>query len=168
MHRNSQPRLLVLAFLAATVALVVGTAAACGTPEKTVTESRREERSDLTSEQVEKKAAFDRKQQDERTTLTADQAREAITIEMVKNDDQTRFAIDARERLAKLDARVVEMRKLGKKIDVSAVEARDAIQAHIATFDNEPMARVDWSIQRDQVDSELKLLGERLDTIARS
>ena len=50
--------------------------------------------------------------------------------------DQSKFAIDVRERIAKYDARMVELRKIGKRIDPATVAARDAIAAHNELCDN--------------------------------
>lgn len=139
----------------------------CTTADKSVAESQRDERSDLSADQSEQRAAFERKQQDERSGLTADQAHEIVEGEMANVGDQRNFAIDARERLAKLDARVVELRKNGRRVDDGAMAARDAIVTHIAVFDDEVMARTVWTTHKDQLNSELSALSNRLDQIAK-
>jgi hypothetical protein len=155
--------------LALPLAIAAPMAVSCATttPE-TVAEAQRDDRIELTVEQREEKAAFEKKQQNERSGLVADQATANATAAMANELDQSKFAIDVRERIAKYDARMVELRKIGKPIDPATVAARDAIAAHNELCDNEKMSQEVWSSHRDQLNSELVALGNQIERDAKN
>ncbi len=152
-------------------AVVATLGAGCATtndPDKLAAEHS-EERIELADDQNKEHAAVDRAQQEERIELAADQARENVnaSAKEVKRDvnqeaEQAKFAIDSREQLAKFDARMVELRKVGKPIDESTARARNVIAARIDACDDEVLEKASWTAQRDVITSELKALDNQL------
>ena len=151
----------LLSFSAVLLALGV-TGCATQTPA-TVAQDQRTETRELNADQKEDSAAFDRMQQDERSGLKADQAQERSDVAMSNAADQQKFVIDARERVAKLDARIAEQRKLGRPVDQATVDARTAVLAHIELSDDTPMTHATWMKHRDEIDAELTALSNAID-----
>jgi hypothetical protein len=77
--------------------------------------------------------------------------------------DQEKFVIEARERLAKIDARIAEQRKLGRPVDQATVDARTAATAHIELSDDTPMTYKSWTKHRDDINAELAALTNQLE-----
>jgi hypothetical protein len=148
-------------FAVVSVVAVVG-CATTATPQ-TVAADQRKENAEFREDQREDSAAFDRQQQDERSALRADQAKARVDVKMSNEQDQKNFAIEARERVAKLDARVVELRKLGKRVSPEIISARDAVLAHIELTDDTPMTHDAWMKDRDAVNAELAALSSSID-----
>lgn len=151
------------------VVATIGTGCATTTDPDKVAAEHSEERIELADDQNKEHAAMDRGQQEERIELAADQARENVDIAAkdVKKDvtqeaEQAKFAIDSREQLAKFDARVAELRKLGKPVDESTTRARNVIAARIDACDNEILDKAAWTAQRDVIVSELKALDNQI------
>lgn len=76
--------------------------------------------------------------------------------------EQSTFAIDAKEKLAKLDARLLELERLGRSIDDSTMRAHDEVARHIAACDDEIMSRETWLKHKEQVAVELPALSNQV------
>lgn len=159
---------------AVVASLSLGVGCATTNPDKLAAEHS-EERIELADDQNKEHAKVDREQQEERIELAADQARENVDVAAkdVKKDvtqeaEQAKFAIDAREQLAKFDARIAELRKLGKPVDESTARARNVIAARIDACDNEVLEKASWTAQRDVITSELKALDNQLGRIEKA
>ncbi|HEY1098112.1 MAG TPA: hypothetical protein VGF99_04260 [Myxococcota bacterium] len=156
------------------VVATIGMGCATTDPDK-LAAKHSEERIELADDQNKEHAAVDREQQEERIELAADQARENVNAsekgvkrEVGQEAEQAKFAIDARERLAKFDARMAELRKLGKPVDESTARARNVIAARIDACDDEILDKQSWTAQRDVIKSELDALDNQIDRIEKN
>lgn len=155
------------AFLAVAACAFVGAASmACSsTSSSKLAAEHSEERAELSEEQVTERAELERQQREEQVALNANQARDhvkanasAVKGEVSFEAEQSTFAIDAKEKLARLDARIVELQRLGSSIDDSTMRARDEVARHIAACDDEVMSREVWLKHKEGVSSELAAL----------
>lgn len=146
---------------------------ACASTPATQSEHQREEKRDLSQEQLESRAAAERQQSERRADLAAHQAGEDLNAEAQVDKaaatftvEQSKYAISAKEQLAKIDARIVELRRLGKTIEPATTHARDAVAAHLQAFDDEAMSRDAWIKHCDALDSEMVALDNQVDRVA--
>lgn len=123
------------------------------------------ERAELAEKQVDEQAELDRKQREARVDLAADQAREHVAVdatstkkEVTFEAEQERFAIDVKEKLAKLDARIDELRRTGHSIDMATLQARDEVARDIAACDGEMDNRDAWLQQKESIQVKLTAL----------
>lgn len=150
-----------LAALAALAPLSVS----CASPDK-IEADHRDERADLKTEQTEEQAKMDRDHREERVDQNAQQARENVDVDAraAKNEvnneaDQARFVVDARESLAKLDARIAELRRKGKPVDQVTLNARAAVATHIETCANDRMMTKEaWTVHHEELKAQLVAL----------
>ncbi len=149
----------------AALAVLAPLSVACASPEK-VEADHRDERTDLRHEQTEEQAKMDRDHREERVDQNAQQARENVDVdaraaksEVTNEADQARFIVDARESLAKLDARIAELRRRGKPVDQVALNARAAVSTHIETCANDrTMAKEAWTVHHEELKAQLVVL----------
>jgi hypothetical protein len=158
MNRTASRALLVVSALSA-----LGVAACATATPQTVAADQRVESAEFREDQREDGAAFDRKQEDQRSALVADQAKERVDVSASNVDDRRTFVIESRERVARLDARIVELKALGKSVSPAVTEARDAVLAHINTNETSTVTHALWMKDRDMVKAELTALTNQVE-----
>lgn len=158
MNRSASRAFLIVSAIGA---VVVG-GCATATPQ-TVAAEQRTENAEFREDQREDGAAFDRKQEDQRSALVADQAKERVDVSASNMADRKTFTIDARERVARLDARIVEMKALGKSVTPAVTEARDAVMAHINSNETAAVSHAMWMKDRDTVNAEITALTNQIE-----
>lgn len=147
------------------LAVLAPLTASCASPDKIEAEQR-SDRAELKHDQTEEHAAMERDHREERVDQNAEQARENVDVDVraAKNEvsneaEQAHVLVDARESLAKLDARIAELRRKGKPVDQVALNARAAVATHIdACANDRQMSKDAWSVHHNELKAQLVVL----------